>query len=71
MCTEDLQVDWRVGAEFFESQLIDHEVRPTPRARVLTLAALCQLRELAVRLWRRERPSRVASVQPDQAGQRL
>ena len=29
---EDLQVDWRVGAEFFESHLIDHEVFriPTP-----------------------------------------
>jgi len=24
--TKDLEIDWRVGAEFFESHLLDHEV---------------------------------------------
>lgn len=52
--TKDLQVDWRVGAEFFEAHLIDHEVRKSLRWRriygVLTcLAAICQLRKLG--LW--------------------
>lgn len=26
--TKDCQIDWRLGAEFFESHLIDFEVRP-------------------------------------------
>lgn len=33
---EDLQVDWRAGAEFFESNLIDHEV-----CSFTSLALLC------------------------------
>lgn len=29
--TKDLQVDWRIGGEFFESQLMDHEVSKLSR----------------------------------------
>lgn len=30
--TKDLQIDWRLGAEFFESHLIDYEVRGLARS---------------------------------------
>jgi hypothetical protein len=36
--TKDLQIDWRLGAEFFESHLIDYDVRP--RARFLRRRSL-------------------------------
>lgn len=102
--TKDCQIDWRLGAEFFESHLIDFEVRPlllpvTSRSLADRLRPFCSRRatgasesdsfslrpdrsepaltspsllspQLAVRERRRQRPSSVEAVQPDQAGQR-
>lgn len=38
--TKDCKIDWRLGAEFFESHLIDYEVRrlsPVSMAKILSL----------------------------------